>query len=208
MKKLSILLITLSLFIFSGILFASEVYAAENDIKAVEVQILVDSVIMDEIEHGGVFGSKSSIDFGSYAEEFDFKFIIHNDNIIDDIEHNFFVSESNNIIAVFEWEGLSDIYIDANGKLLEIGSIPSQAPVKPGLTHTGYKNYSVDYPNVKVATYEASDTAVTVSVTGGTADPEHPTYNQIVTLDRKSTRLNSSHVRISYAVFCLKKKNR
>src|SRR5436309_14290352 len=26
--------------------------------------------------------------------------------------------------------------------------------------------------------------------------------------DRKSTRLNSSHVKISYAVFCLKKKNR
>src|SRR5699024_8857239 len=29
----------------------------------------------------------------------------------------------------------------------------------------------------------------------------------LVTLDRKSTRLNSSHVSISYAVFCLKKKN-
>src|SRR5690625_1925496 len=28
-----------------------------------------------------------------------------------------------------------------------------------------------------------------------------------VTQDRKSTRLNSSHVAISYAVFCLKKKN-
>src|SRR5690606_2041224 len=28
-----------------------------------------------------------------------------------------------------------------------------------------------------------------------------------VILDRKSTRLNSSHVKISYAVFCLKKKN-
>src|SRR2546422_6905684 len=28
------------------------------------------------------------------------------------------------------------------------------------------------------------------------------------TLDRKSTRLNSSHGYISYAVFCLKKKNR
>src|SRR5690606_41452910 len=27
-------------------------------------------------------------------------------------------------------------------------------------------------------------------------------------LDRKSTRLNSSHVKISYAVFCLKKKNK
>src|SRR5436305_3714846 len=29
----------------------------------------------------------------------------------------------------------------------------------------------------------------------------------IYSRDRKSTRLNSSHVRISYAVFCLKKKN-
>ena len=27
-------------------------------------------------------------------------------------------------------------------------------------------------------------------------------------IDRKSTRLNSSHVSISYAVFCLKKKNK
>src|SRR2546421_2128077 len=29
-----------------------------------------------------------------------------------------------------------------------------------------------------------------------------------ISLDRKSTRLNSSHDQISYAVFCLKKKNR
>src|SRR5690606_40745643 len=28
-----------------------------------------------------------------------------------------------------------------------------------------------------------------------------------ILIDRKSTRLNSSHVKISYAVFCLKKKN-
>src|SRR2546427_4441084 len=28
-----------------------------------------------------------------------------------------------------------------------------------------------------------------------------------ITVDRKSTRLNSSHSQISYAVFCLKKKN-
>src|SRR3989442_11759560 len=31
-------------------------------------------------------------------------------------------------------------------------------------------------------------------------------HHTLLTLDRKSTRLNSSHVRISYAVFCLKKK--
>src|SRR5690554_7423759 len=30
----------------------------------------------------------------------------------------------------------------------------------------------------------------------------------MILIDRKSTRLNSSHVRISYAVFCLKKKNK
>src|SRR5690625_6655455 len=29
----------------------------------------------------------------------------------------------------------------------------------------------------------------------------------MILIDRKSTRLNSSHVAISYAVFCLKKKN-
>src|SRR5690554_7645078 len=36
-----------------------------------------------------------------------------------------------------------------------------------------------------------------------TLTPSEPT-----TADRKSTRLNSSHVRISYAVFCLKKKKK
>src|SRR3712207_6940393 len=30
----------------------------------------------------------------------------------------------------------------------------------------------------------------------------------VLGVDRKSTRLNSSHANISYAVFCLKKKNR
>src|SRR5256885_10348079 len=33
-----------------------------------------------------------------------------------------------------------------------------------------------------------------------------PTWQAKLTLDRKSTRLNSSHLVISYAVFCLKKK--
>src|SRR5690606_40562155 len=39
------------------------------------------------------------------------------------------------------------------------------------------------------------------------ADPERrETASAGSPLDRKSTRLNSSHVKISYAVFCLKKK--
>src|SRR3989442_8680174 len=62
----------------------------------------------------------------------------------------------------------------------------------------------------------------------GTLDTNVPPYNTLLVVDelikankdfdllmlpnrgqdRKSTRLNSSHVRISYAVFCLKKKER
>src|SRR3989442_4729513 len=40
----------------------------------------------------------------------------------------------------------------------------------------------------------------------GENDVGVPSHRLSVTTDRKSTRLNSSHVRISYAVFCLKKK--
>src|SRR5690606_41157073 len=41
----------------------------------------------------------------------------------------------------------------------------------------------------------------------GGVDVEHR-REAPVHADRKSTRLNSSHVKISYAVFCLKKKNK
>src|SRR3989442_4864103 len=37
-------------------------------------------------------------------------------------------------------------------------------------------------------------------------DPSLSGTARVLNRDRKSTRLNSSHVRISYAVFCLKKK--
>src|SRR5690242_21444368 len=39
-----------------------------------------------------------------------------------------------------------------------------------------------------------------------TAEPENAVHSTL--LDRKSTRLNSSHMSISYAVFCLKKKKK
>src|SRR5690606_40949473 len=38
-------------------------------------------------------------------------------------------------------------------------------------------------------------------------NPDAQAHGKIYFQDRKSTRLNSSHVKISYAVFCLKKKN-
>src|SRR5690625_3860532 len=46
-----------------------------------------------------------------------------------------------------------------------------------------------------------------VCASGGRwAEPGSATRSRSRNLDRKSTRLNSSHVAISYAVFCLKKK--
>src|SRR5690625_6686677 len=41
-----------------------------------------------------------------------------------------------------------------------------------------------------------------------TATAVHQQFLREISRDRKSTRLNSSHVAISYAVFCLKKKKR
>src|SRR3712207_8600681 len=43
---------------------------------------------------------------------------------------------------------------------------------------------------------------------GNDATPIHPLRLCKEIRDRKSTRLNSSHANISYAVFCLKKKKR
>src|SRR5258708_16765508 len=39
-------------------------------------------------------------------------------------------------------------------------------------------------------------------------DDQSLTYSELLHQDRKSTRLNSSHQIISYAVFCLKKKKK
>src|SRR5690554_7233237 len=61
----------------------------------------------------------------------------------------------------------------------------------------------------RVASNDPEDTpAATKSVASGTCSTGPVrARGAIVTKDRKSTRLNSSHVRISYAVFCLKKKS-
>src|SRR5438874_6288498 len=44
--------------------------------------------------------------------------------------------------------------------------------------------------------------------TSADSSASQPACPTVATLDRKSTRLNSSHVEISYAVFCLKKKKK
>src|SRR5690349_22553662 len=52
----------------------------------------------------------------------------------------------------------------------------------------------------------AGDLERTVGLAGHLAGVRRGLRKKLGVLDRKSTRLNSSHVEISYAVFCLKKK--
>src|SRR5207302_9522758 len=59
------------------------------------------------------------------------------------------------------------------------------------------------YPNIAIVLSDSGST-------DGTCEVIPKEFSQVVIVrgnskDRKSTRLNSSHVKISYAVFCLKK---
>src|SRR5699024_11444715 len=55
--------------------------------------------------------------------------------------------------------------------------------------------------------YQARNTTLTaIAATSGAPTETARMQEMSVRTDRKSTRLNSSHVSISYAVFCLKKK--
>src|SRR3712207_8691206 len=67
---------------------------------------------------------------------------------------------------------------------------------------TLFRSYNV-YPREVEEVLQACPGVSEVAVVG-LPDPE---FGERVTADRKSTRLNSSHANISYAVFCLKKKN-
>src|SRR5699024_11445909 len=73
------------------------------------------------------------------------------------------------------------------------GSLQMNKPMKFG----GYTLYQSGYQE-----NEFSDMTFGIYET----DDEDGDSLGEVTIDRKSTRLNSSHVSISYAVFCLKKK--
>src|SRR5215469_17145579 len=79
--------------------------------------------------------------------------------------------------------------------LLSAASLAQQqAPPVPDANHPGWVVISVDeYQDLRAHAFPTD------------RPPERPPMDATLT-DRKSTRLNSSHVEISYAVFCLKKK--
>src|SRR5205814_7413073 len=65
-----------------------------------------------------------------------------------------------------------------------VGRKKENIAVTPGRENYGVAREGLDLPRTKIAGDDA------------------------LGIDRKSTRLNSSHLGISYAVFCLKKKNK
>src|SRR5690606_35753084 len=77
--------------------------------------------------------------------------------------------------------------------------------------------YMIHYPNTQVKVETRKEDVGFMDLLQGKAkvavmscelsEEEIKEYER-VTEDRKSTRLNSSHVKISYAVFCLKKKKK
>src|SRR5690606_10828024 len=60
----------------------------------------------------------------------------------------------------------------------------------------------------QLAVYESIDAELREACEDVVLNRREDSTDRLLALDRKSTRLNSSHVKISYAVFCLKKKNK
>src|SRR5690625_5655065 len=81
-------------------------------------------------------------------------------------------------------------YKEDTGGLVPIKTKESDAEI--------YEKYLIDFTELKEAQL--------ISEIPGTAYENGGVYQYVI--DRKSTRLNSSHVAISYAVFCLKKKKK
>src|SRR5699024_12312121 len=59
-----------------------------------------------------------------------------------------------------------------------------------------------------VLVHKNRDASFVLHILKNCLDKESADFFQSIKQDRKSTRLNSSHVSISYAVFCLKKKKK
>src|SRR5256885_4766839 len=82
-------------------------------------------------------------------------------------------------------------------------STEALAALRPGLAF--YAGFFPRY-NRLMAEHGFADEAAAIAAAWARND--RAAADRAVSEDRKSTRLNSSHLVISYAVFCLKKKNK
>src|SRR5690606_39801181 len=91
-------------------------------------------------------------------------------------------------------EGLLFLAATATAEIYTL-SLHDALPIYPALAGLGWAELLAERPRVAIPLVFRS-----LGETGAHA-------SVLLDVDRKSTRLNSSHVKISYAVFCLKKKN-
>src|SRR2546426_3000075 len=83
-----------------------------------------------------------------------------------------------------------------------------QPRAEPGSGNTRRLEQSDDPPALSAVGLEELEHPLVCSTWLARERPGHQIGDVEVTEDRKSTRLNSSHLVISYAVFCLKKKKK
>src|SRR5436305_6529808 len=74
------------------------------------------------------------------------------------------------------------------------------------MTGTTTESYTLSLHDALPIWFEAAAVCTSAVWCSSRMVPVMPSAENHTALDRKSTRLNSSHVRISYAVFCWKKK--
>src|SRR5207249_6318772 len=110
-----------------------------------------------------------------------------------------------NVIIAGGAEALSDIPILASRRLADILVEASKAKSLPARVKTFAKLRPRDLVPVAPAIAEPS-TGMSMGQSAEKMAKENHISREAQDRDRKSTRLNSSHVSISYAVFCLKKK--
>src|SRR5690625_6223841 len=95
------------------------------------------------------------------------------------------------------------LMIEAEAEKVAAGDWPAEDNPLVGAPHTAASIAAADWPHPysrEIAVYPGTRASDDDDATGS------HTSTAMRIQDRKSTRLNSSHVAISYAVFCLKKK--
>src|SRR5690554_7406456 len=99
-------------------------------------------------------------------------------------------------------------WIKPNSKVLDLGC-GAGVLLKYLKEHKNVHGYGLEISPEKItACIQKGVNVIEQDLDKGLANFQNNSRDTVVMTDRKSTRLNSSHVRISYAVFCLKKKKK
>src|SRR5690606_42165005 len=86
-------------------------------------------------------------------------------------------------------------------------SLHDALPICVALVTPFHDDLSVDHQALaNIVNHNIENGVEYLVISGTTGESVTVTKQEKQDIDRKSTRLNSSHVKISYAVFCLKKK--